>query len=286
MFRSDSLFSFLCHNLLGVSNENLLSNQRNIKTIRWHLFNQNFPLCSDTLRNFSSQKINKIKVFEVWKKLKWRRTTKESEGTHYFSTQGTTTLLFEDPAVSSPVCCLSFEELAVELCPRKKASISTDDALLVWKQTQKQIEFLSHLLLYSTWRDISRQFRGNRLGTANTQFPSKMLVTLVTQSRYFAWWWRVKIEGRKPKFAYDQNTIWWILKRQRSLYNYNSDRMSWQNFVDESLLGTSQVARAAIHGLDGKRYASSAGFVVSVCWIVFYKFASWLCFSGKQSYAP
>ena len=38
--------------------------------------------------------------------------------------------------------------------------------------------------------------------------------------------------------------------------------MSWQNFVDESLLGTSQVARASIHGLDGKRYASSAGFVV------------------------
>ena len=40
--------------------------------------------------------------------------------------------------------------------------------------------------------------------------------------------------------------------------------MSWQNFVEESLLGTSQVARAAIHGLDGKRYALSAGFVVSV----------------------
>lgn len=40
--------------------------------------------------------------------------------------------------------------------------------------------------------------------------------------------------------------------------------MSWQNFIDESLLGTSQVARASIHGLDGKRYASSAGFVVSI----------------------
>lgn len=40
--------------------------------------------------------------------------------------------------------------------------------------------------------------------------------------------------------------------------------MSWQNFVDESLLGTSQVARASIHGLDGKRYASSAGFVVGL----------------------
>lgn len=40
--------------------------------------------------------------------------------------------------------------------------------------------------------------------------------------------------------------------------------MSWQNFVDESLLGTSQVARASIHGLDGTRYAASAGFVVCI----------------------
>lgn len=39
--------------------------------------------------------------------------------------------------------------------------------------------------------------------------------------------------------------------------------MSWQQYIDESLLGTSQVAKASIHGLDGQRYASSAGFVVS-----------------------
>ncbi|EDO40921.1 predicted protein [Nematostella vectensis] len=38
--------------------------------------------------------------------------------------------------------------------------------------------------------------------------------------------------------------------------------MSWQQFVDESLLGTSQVAKASIHGLNGERYASSSGFVV------------------------
>ncbi|XP_031557490.1 profilin-P-like [Actinia tenebrosa] len=38
--------------------------------------------------------------------------------------------------------------------------------------------------------------------------------------------------------------------------------MGWQQFIDESLLGTSQVSKAAIHGLDGKRYASSADFVV------------------------
>lgn len=39
--------------------------------------------------------------------------------------------------------------------------------------------------------------------------------------------------------------------------------MGWQQFIDDSLLGTSQVSKAAIHGLDGKRYASSADFVVS-----------------------
>ena len=39
--------------------------------------------------------------------------------------------------------------------------------------------------------------------------------------------------------------------------------MSWQQFIDESLLGTGQVAKASIHGLDGVRYAASAGFVVS-----------------------
>ena len=38
--------------------------------------------------------------------------------------------------------------------------------------------------------------------------------------------------------------------------------MNWQKFVDDSLLGTGQVAKAAIHGIDGSRYAASAGFVV------------------------
>ena len=38
--------------------------------------------------------------------------------------------------------------------------------------------------------------------------------------------------------------------------------MIWQSFVDETILGTSQVAKAAIHGLDGTRYAASTGFVV------------------------
>lgn len=41
--------------------------------------------------------------------------------------------------------------------------------------------------------------------------------------------------------------------------------MIWQSFVDETILGTSQVAKAAIHGLDGTRFASSTGFVV--CYI-------------------
>ena len=38
--------------------------------------------------------------------------------------------------------------------------------------------------------------------------------------------------------------------------------MIWQTFVDEIILGTSQVAKAAIHGLDGTRFAASTGFVV------------------------
>ena len=53
--------------------------------------------------------------------------------------------------------------------------------------------------------------------------------------------------------------------------------MSWQNFIDESLLGTSQVARASIHGLDGKRYASSAGFVVSIFLAVYSRFRKHSC---------
>ena len=38
--------------------------------------------------------------------------------------------------------------------------------------------------------------------------------------------------------------------------------MNWQSLVEETILGTSQVAKAAIHGLDGTRYAASSGFVV------------------------
>ncbi len=39
--------------------------------------------------------------------------------------------------------------------------------------------------------------------------------------------------------------------------------MSWQAYVDQSLLGTKQVACAAIHGLDGNPWATSHGFAVS-----------------------
>ena len=55
--------------------------------------------------------------------------------------------------------------------------------------------------------------------------------------------------------------------------------MSWQNFIDDSLLGTSQVARASIHGLDGKRYASSAGFVVGIFLAVYSRFRKHACVS-------
>ncbi|XP_028404790.1 profilin-1A-like [Dendronephthya gigantea] len=41
--------------------------------------------------------------------------------------------------------------------------------------------------------------------------------------------------------------------------------MIWQSFVDETILGTSQVAKAAIHGLNGTRFAASTGFVIPNC---------------------
>ncbi|CAH1245394.1 PFN4 [Branchiostoma lanceolatum] len=39
--------------------------------------------------------------------------------------------------------------------------------------------------------------------------------------------------------------------------------MSWQSYIDQSLLGTGQVAKAAIHGLDGSAWATSNGFKVT-----------------------
>ena len=40
-------------------------------------------------------------------------------------------------------------------------------------------------------------------------------------------------------------------------------KMSWQAMVDTSLLGSGQVTKAAIHGLNGSPWATSAGFSVS-----------------------
>eukprot|EP00035_Acanthoeca_spectabilis_P038815 m.56480 g.56480 ORF g.56480 m.56480 type:complete len:129 (+) comp9304_c0_seq1:4425-4811(+) len=40
--------------------------------------------------------------------------------------------------------------------------------------------------------------------------------------------------------------------------------MSWQDYVDKSLIGTGTVSKASIHGLDGNVWATSAGFAVSV----------------------
>eukprot|EP01147_Barroeca_monosierra_P002083 gene2083-5142_t len=39
--------------------------------------------------------------------------------------------------------------------------------------------------------------------------------------------------------------------------------MSWQSYVDQQLLATGKVSKAAIHGLDGNPWATSAGFTVS-----------------------
>ena len=43
-----------------------------------------------------------------------------------------------------------------------------------------------------------------------------------------------------------------------------SKRSRWQSYVDDALLKTGQVTQAAIHGLDGKRWASSSGLQVNV----------------------
>jgi len=39
--------------------------------------------------------------------------------------------------------------------------------------------------------------------------------------------------------------------------------MSWQAYIDQSLLGTGAVKAAAIHGLDGNPWATSPGFAVT-----------------------
>lgn len=42
-----------------------------------------------------------------------------------------------------------------------------------------------------------------------------------------------------------------------------SKRQQWQVHVDDALLRTGQVQKAAIFGLDGKEWATSSGFEVS-----------------------
>ncbi|EGD79579.1 profilin [Salpingoeca rosetta] len=39
--------------------------------------------------------------------------------------------------------------------------------------------------------------------------------------------------------------------------------MSWQQYVDQHLIATGKVSKAAIHGLDGNPWATSAGFTVA-----------------------
>jgi len=39
--------------------------------------------------------------------------------------------------------------------------------------------------------------------------------------------------------------------------------MSWQSYVDQSLLSTGKVSKAAIHGHDGNVWATSTGFAVT-----------------------
>eukprot|EP00043_Microstomoeca_roanoka_P001408 m.32516 g.32516 ORF g.32516 m.32516 type:complete len:129 (-) comp10799_c0_seq1:787-1173(-) len=39
--------------------------------------------------------------------------------------------------------------------------------------------------------------------------------------------------------------------------------MSWQSYVDQNLIGTGKVSKAAIHGHDGNPWATSSGFNVT-----------------------
>jgi profilin len=39
--------------------------------------------------------------------------------------------------------------------------------------------------------------------------------------------------------------------------------MSWQAYVDNNLVGSKQLEKAAIHGLDGAKWATSAGFAAT-----------------------
>ena len=47
--------------------------------------------------------------------------------------------------------------------------------------------------------------------------------------------------------------------------NQPSKRSRWQSYVDDALMKTGQVSKAAIHALDGARWASSPDFKVHNC---------------------
>lgn len=46
--------------------------------------------------------------------------------------------------------------------------------------------------------------------------------------------------------------------------NQPSKRSRWQSYVDDALMKTGQVSKAAIHALDGARWASSPDFKVHI----------------------
>ena len=43
-----------------------------------------------------------------------------------------------------------------------------------------------------------------------------------------------------------------------------SKKAQWQRYIDDTLLQTEQVSMAAIHGLDGTKWATSENFEVSL----------------------
>ena len=76
-------------------------------------------------------------------------------------------------------------------------------------------------------------------------------------------------------FDYHSRGCHWLPTQRVANYlratNFTAVLIIWQSFVDETILGTSQVAKAAIHGLDGTRFAASTGFVVR-CYFIVEKF--------------
>lgn len=62
-----------------------------------------------------------------------------------------------------------------------------------------------------------------------------------------------------------KQSLSWFLASEEPLFGMAkpSKKAQWQSYVDDALLMTGQVTQAAIHGVDGMRWASSPDLNVS-----------------------